>query len=89
MQKTPLNAVHRELGAVLVDFHGWEMPVRYDSIPKEHEQVRQHAGLFDLCHMGRLALRGPGATAWLQRVLPGNVSIDAVGFATDLGNCRA
>ena len=74
MQKTPLNAVHRELGAVLVDFHGWEMPVRYDSIPKEHEQVRQHAGLFDLCHMGRLELRGPGATAWLQRVLTGDVA---------------
>jgi aminomethyltransferase len=65
IERTCLIDEHRALGATLVDFHGWEMPVRYDSIPAEHEKVRLSAGLFDLCHMGRLELTGPGARDWV------------------------
>jgi aminomethyltransferase len=53
----------------LVDFHGWEMPIRYGSIPEEHARVRLAAGLFDLCHMGRLEVTGTDAAAWVQRVI--------------------
>jgi aminomethyltransferase len=53
----------------MVDFHGWEMPIRYGSIPEEHQKVRLSAGLFDLCHMGRLEVRGKGAREWVQRVI--------------------
>lgn len=53
----------------MVDFHGWAMPLRYASIPEEHRKVRLSAGLFDLCHMGRLELTGPGAAAWTDRVI--------------------
>ena len=75
MQKTPLNVAHRDLDAVLVDFHGWEMPVRYGAIPDEHAQVRSQAGLFDLCHMGRLESGGPDADAWLPPVVAGNLDM--------------
>ncbi len=51
----------------MIDFHGWEMPVQFSSITQEHRAVRSGAGMFDLCHMGRLTLRGPGATAFLSR----------------------
>ena len=72
--RTPLFELHRELGATLIDFHGWEMPVRYGSIPTEHAAVRTSAGLFDLCHMGRLEIAGPDAVAWLDRVLTASVA---------------
>src|SRR5215467_767079 len=67
--RTPLNAVHRQLGARMVDFAGWDMPVQYPSgILAEHEAVRTTCGLFDLSHMGRvfLRLRGPDALALAQ-----------------------
>jgi aminomethyltransferase len=57
------------LGATIIDFHGWEMPLRYGSIPDEHLKVRLSAGLFDLCHMGRLEVVGPDADAWVGRVI--------------------
>lgn len=66
---TALVDLHREAGATLVDFHGWEMPLRYRTIPEEHRQVREAAGLFDLGHMGRLVFIGPDAEAWLERIL--------------------
>lgn len=81
LQRTVLHGAHRAAGASLVDFHGWEMPVRYGSIPGEHQKVRSSAGLFDLCHMGRLELRGAGAAAWLERVLSGDVARMAAGRA--------
>ncbi len=65
----------------MVDFHGWEMPIRYGSIPAEHTRVRESAGLFDLCHMGRLEFRGSGSEVWLQRVLTCDVSTMAPGRA--------
>jgi aminomethyltransferase len=60
-RKTPLYEAHRALGARLVDFAGWEMPVQYTSVISEHEAVRNAAGLFDVSHMGEVEFRGAGA----------------------------
>jgi aminomethyltransferase len=65
--RTPLNAVHRRLGARMVDFAGWDMPLQYPSgILAEHEAVRTTCGVFDLSHMGRVFLRGAEALALAQ-----------------------
>src|SRR5512134_1795469 len=61
LQKTPLNAVHRALGARMVDFGGWDMPVQYTQIIEEHNTVRRAVGLFDVSHMGEVEIRGPQA----------------------------
>jgi aminomethyltransferase len=58
---TPLVGRHEALGARLVDFAGWRMPIQYSGIIEEHRAVRQRAGLFDLCHMGELFVEGPDA----------------------------
>ncbi len=64
---------HRALGATMVEFGGWEMPLRYPTgTVEEHLATRRHAGLFDVSHMGRLSVRGPGALAFLQHVLTNN-----------------
>ena len=65
---TPLNDLHRELGARLVDFSGWEMPVQYTSVLEEHRGVRSSAGLFDVSHMGEIEIRGGEALALIQRL---------------------
>lgn len=62
LRKTPLHALHERLGARLVPFAGWEMPVQYSGIQQEHRAVRERAGLFDVSHMGQIHLNGPGAT---------------------------
>ncbi len=62
----PLHELHERLGARFTDFGGYEMPLRYDSIQKEHQAVRQHAGLFDVSHMGNLRVEGPDAAALLS-----------------------
>ncbi len=69
LERTCLAGEHVALGATMVDFHGWEMPVRYGSIPEEHQKVRLSAGLFDLCHMGRLEVSGRDAVEWVQRII--------------------
>ena len=61
LQATPLNAVHRKLGAKMVDFGGWDMPVQYKGILDEHKAVRTGVGVFDVSHMGELVVRGPQA----------------------------
>jgi aminomethyltransferase len=61
LRATPLNSVHRSLGAKLVDFGGWEMPVQYSGILQEHQTVRTAVGLFDVSHMGEIEIRGPEA----------------------------
>ena len=61
LKATPLNAVHRELGAKMVDFGGWDMPVQYSGIIDEHNAVRNRAGVFDVSHMGEIEVRGPEA----------------------------
>ncbi len=78
MHQTPLNARHRELGARMVEFGGWDMPVQYSGpsggIVNEHLATRTAAGLFDLCHMGRFFLEGPRAITTLDRLLTFDVA---------------
>ena len=69
MLETCLIDRHEALGARLVDFNGWRMPIQYSSIVEEHHAVRQRAGLFDLGHMGRLRLDGPGAVDFMHKLL--------------------
>jgi aminomethyltransferase len=61
LRKTPLNATHRRLGAKMVDFGGWDMPVQYSGLLDEHRTVRIAVGLFDVSHMGEIEVRGPEA----------------------------
>jgi len=68
MQKTPLNQLHRDLGARMVPFGGWDMPVQYSGVIDEHLAVRSAAGLFDVSHMGEVEVRGPGALAYIQEL---------------------
>ena len=73
LKRTPLYDLHRELGAKMVDFGGWEMPVQYSGIIEEHRAVRERVGLFDVSHMGELEVTGPGAFASLQGLTPNDV----------------
>lgn len=68
MKQTPLNAAHRRLGARMVDFAGWEMPVQYSGVREEHMAVRTKCGLFDVSHMGEIEIAGPEALAIVQKV---------------------
>lgn len=69
--KTPLFALHVELGAKMVPFAGYEMPVQYPmGVKKEHEHTREAAGLFDVSHMGQLKLHGPQAASLLEQLVP-------------------
>ena len=72
-RKTPLHARHKALGARMVEFAGWEMPVQYRGIQAEHEAVRSRAGLFDVSHMGEIEVSGPGAAEFCQRVTTNDV----------------
>lgn len=78
---TPLRAAHAALGAKLVPFAGWEMPLDYGSILEESRAVRTGAGVFDVSHMARFLFRGPEAAAELDRALGGSVADQAVGTA--------
>jgi len=74
MQKTALYDRHRQLGAKMTDFHGWEMPLYYTSILEEHQAVRQALGLFDISHMGQVLVTGPEAVEALNRLVVSDVS---------------
>jgi aminomethyltransferase len=74
VQQTPLIAQHRAAGAKLVDFAGWEMPIQYSGVIDEYHTVRNKAGLFDVSHMGRISVSGPGSVAFLQYVTTNDVS---------------
>jgi aminomethyltransferase len=73
-RRTPLTSVHEQLGATLTDFAGWVMPLRYGSETAEHKAVRTAAGIFDLSHMGEVAVSGPAAAATLDYALTGALS---------------
>ncbi|HET8645757.1 MAG TPA: glycine cleavage system aminomethyltransferase GcvT [Vicinamibacteria bacterium] len=73
-RQTPLNAVHRQLGARMVLFGGWDMPVEYSGLIAEHMAVREAAGMFDVSHMGEFEISGPGALAFLQRTTSNDVA---------------
>lgn len=74
LNRTPLFDRHVALGARLVPFAGYEMPVQYTGIIAEHNAVRNQAGLFDIGHMGQVTVDGPGALAYLQYLTPNDVS---------------
>ncbi|NOU01892.1 MAG: glycine cleavage system aminomethyltransferase GcvT [Gallionella sp.] len=69
---TPLNAAHRAMGAKMVDFGGWDMPVNYGSQIDEHHQVRNDAGMFDVCHMRVVDMKGDGVRTFLKYLLANN-----------------
>jgi len=75
LKKTPLNGAERDLGGKMVDFGGWELPVQYSGgILEEHQAVREHAGVFDVSHMGEITVKGPDALALLQRATCNDVA---------------
>ncbi len=74
LQETPLTATHRELGARMMPFAGYSMPVQYAGIKAEHQAVREAAGLFDVSHMGELFLDGPHAVALADSLVSNDVS---------------
>ena len=78
MKRTPLYQAHKTLNAKFTEFGGWEMPLQYSSIVKEHLAVRTHVGLFDLSHMGEFEIRGQGANELVQKL-----STNDVGRLTD------
>jgi len=74
VRETPLTSAHRKLGAKLIDFGGWLMPVNYpDGIIEEHKATRSAVGVFDVCHMGEIHFRGPRAAEAVQRLVTNNV----------------
>lgn len=79
LKRTPLHATHQRLGARLVEFGGFEMPVQYGSILKEHAAVREAAGLFDVSHMGQICISGPRALEAMERLLSCRVDSLEVG----------
>jgi aminomethyltransferase len=81
LQRTPLHARHVELGARLVPFAGWEMPVQYDGVIAEHRAVRTDCGVFDVSHMGELEVEGPRAGELLQGLLSNDLDRIDVGEA--------
>jgi len=81
LRKTALHGVHRQLGAKMVDFGGWDMPVEYSGITAEHMAVRTAVGLFDVSHMGDIQFRGPGSLAAIQALSMNDASKLANGQA--------
>ncbi len=81
LRRTPLYDQHRQLGAKVAPFAGWEMPVSYEGIREEHSAVRTHAGMFDVSHMGEVEVEGPGALEFLQLVLSNDLAKVEIGGA--------
>jgi aminomethyltransferase len=88
VKRTPFYDLHRAAGAKLVEFAGFDMPVRYTGDVREHLAVRTTAGLFDISHMGEFDVRGPGAGEWLDRMVTNHVGSLAVGQALYSPMCR-
>lgn len=81
LKATPLNAVHRSLGAKMVDFGGWDMPVQYSGIIDEHQTVRKGVGLFDVSHMGEIEVHGPEAAQLVESVTTNHAAKLKIGQA--------
>ena len=88
LKRTPLYQRHEAVGARLVDFAGWEMPVQYEGVRAEHVAVRTGCGVFDVSHMGEIETRGPQALELLQRLLSNDVAKIEVGGAQYSVLCR-
>lgn len=87
LKTTPLHGRHLALGARMVDFGGWHMPIQYEGLKAEHLACRASAGLFDVSHMGEVRLRGPGALAAARRLVCNDLRIE-VGRAQYSPMCR-
>ena len=74
LKRSPLESAHQALGARLVSFAGWNMPVQYSSIIDEHNAVRTKVGIFDISHMGQFLVNGATAAAWLNRMFTNNIA---------------
>jgi glycine cleavage system T protein (aminomethyltransferase) len=81
LKATPLTSLFREMGARMVDFAGWELPVHFSSVLEEHQAVRTAAGLFDVSHMGEIEVRGPSALDLVQSVTSNDAARLAAGRA--------
>jgi len=79
LKKTPLYEKHVALNAKIIDFGGWAMPVQYTNVIDEHKTTRGAAGLFDICHMGEIEVKGPQALDLLQLVLTRNLADQTIG----------
>jgi aminomethyltransferase len=79
LKKTPLYEKHVALNAKIIDFGGWAMPVQYTNVIDEHKATRNAAGLFDICHMGEIEVKGPQALNLLQLVLTRNLADQTIG----------
>ncbi len=88
LKQTPFHPFHLELGAKMVPFAGYEMPIQYSGVIEEHRCVRSGAGLFDLSHMGEIELRGEGVPAFLDRLLTNRFTDLPVGRARYTAMCR-
>jgi len=89
LKHTSLHAIHESLGARLVPFAGWSMPVQYEGLVKEHQAVRERCGLFDVSHMGELELEGPDAVALVDSLVTNAISTLPVGRAAYTVCCNA
>lgn len=81
MKKTALTSTHIDLGAKMVEFAGYEMPLQYEGLTIEHETVRNSVGVFDVSHMGEFLIEGPNALALIQKVTSNDASTLTVGKA--------
>ena len=75
IKRTPFTNIHEQLGAKMVNFAGYRMPIQYNSIQKEHLRVRNSVGVFDLSHMGEFVVRGKGALDFIQRMTTNDASV--------------
>lgn len=89
LKRTPLFQTHTALGARMVEFGGWEMPVQYTGILEEHRAVRNAAGIFDIDHMGQFRVRGQDALPFLQRMMSSDLSTLEVNAAKYALMCYA
>src|SRR5580765_1193516 len=89
LRRTPLFEQHKALGGRLVPFAGWEMPVQYTGIVDEHQAVRTAAGIFDVCHMGELFMRGQYAVQVVDYLVTNDIKSLATGQAKYTCCCNA
>ncbi len=88
LKRTPFHDFHRAAGARLVEFAGFEMPLRYTGDQREHQAVRERVGLFDISHMGEFRVEGAGAAEFLNRMVTNDVAALEVGQALYSPMCR-
>lgn len=81
MKKTPFNQIHKDLGAKMVEYAGFEMPVQYTGVKEEHMAVRENVGVFDVSHMGQFKITGKDAEQFIQKLITNDLSKIKIGQA--------